>query len=43
LAAAQINGQERLKLKLKMSNELMLTELKALPDDVRTFKSVGKA
>uniref|UniRef100_A0A7S3RAI2 Prefoldin subunit 1 n=1 Tax=Dunaliella tertiolecta TaxID=3047 RepID=A0A7S3RAI2_DUNTE len=42
-ALYKINTQERLKLKFKTRSELMLAELKAMPDDVRAYKSIGKA
>lgn len=42
-AAPQLNAQERTKQQMQHRTNLMVSELKALPDSVPTYKAVGKA
>lgn len=39
----QLTTAERIATGTKQRSELMLTELKAVPDSANTYKSVGKA
>ena len=40
---AQLANQERMRVTVLKRNVFMLDELKVLPDDLKTYKSVGKA
>jgi hypothetical protein len=39
----QLNNQERIRMMQRHRTNLMAAELKSLPKDVKTYKSVGKA